>query len=91
MKKKKKNYKVFIKNSDDVSIYKDFLKYNYRADYKNLFKAFIRFKQLKRFAKELLKANLYVRSYYVIILKFEKDSYFGTILKVKRIFRKGDK
>ena len=89
---KKKQYKVYIKNGDDNSIYSyAFKRYNYGANYKNLFKAFIRFKQLKRFAKELLKMDLYVRSFDVIILKYENDSCFGTILKVKKIFRKGDK
>lgn len=89
---KKKHYKVFLKESDNDSIIGyTYNKYNYRADYKNLFKAFIRFKQLKRFAKELLRTILYVRSYDVIIVKFEKDSYLGKVLKEKTIFRKGDK
>lgn len=89
---KKKVYKVFVKESDVNSIVGyNFKKYNYRPDYKNLFKAFIRFKQLKRFAKELLRTNLYVRSYDVLIVKFENDSYLGKVLKEKTIFRKGDK
>lgn len=81
---KKKNYKVFVKNSDADSIVGyTFKKYNYVPNYKNLFIAFIRFKQLKRFAKELLKTNLYVRSYDVLIVKFENDSYLGKVLKEK--------
>lgn len=92
---KKKNYKVFfffVQDSDVNSIVGyTFKKYNYVTNYKNLFIAFIRFKQLKRFAKELLKTNLYVRSYDVLIVKFENDSYFGKVLKEKTIFRKGDK